>query len=78
MTTNFVDGSTVITAAWLNSVEAVREGIDAPTGKSTTANRPTPTANEIGLMYIDTTLAANGKPIWWTGTIWVDALGAAV
>lgn len=32
MTTNFVDGSTVITAAWLNSVEAVREGVGAPTG----------------------------------------------
>lgn len=46
--------------------------------KSNTGGRPTPTANEIGLLYMDTTLAANGKPIWWTGTIWVDALGAAV
>lgn len=46
--------------------------------KNNTGGRPTPTANEIGLMYMDTTLAANGKPIWWNGTIWVDALGAAV
>lgn len=46
--------------------------------KSNTSGRPTPTVNEIGLLHMDTTLAANGKPIWWTGTIWVDSTGAAV
>lgn len=45
---------------------------------STTANRPTLTTNDIGVMYMDTTLAAAGKPIWWTGTAWVDATGATV
>jgi hypothetical protein len=44
----------------------------------TTANRPTPSANDIGLQYLDTTLDADGKPIWWTGTAWVDATGAVV
>jgi len=45
--------------------------------KGTTAQRPTPGALD-RVTYLDTTLAANGKPIWWTGTLWVDALGAAV
>lgn len=46
--------------------------------KSVTASRPTLTANDIGVVYFDTTLVAAGKPIWWTGTAWVDATGAAV
>lgn len=55
-----------------------------PTGQlgalfGTTANRPT-TDMFPGKLYFDTTLAANGKPIWYTGTgaIWVDATGAIV
>jgi|GEM_PF-3800347 len=49
-------------------------------GKSTTANRPalTSSAYDIGTMYMDTTLNANGKPIWWNGAAWVDSSGAAV
>ena len=50
-----------------------------------TASRPTKTTQGVttdaawaGTMYLDTTLAPNGKPIWWTGTAWVDALGASV
>lgn len=31
-----------------------------------------------GTMYFDTTLAASGKPIWWQGSVWVDATGAVV
>lgn len=46
--------------------------------RSSTANRPTLSASDIGVMFMDTTLAANGKPIWWMGTNWVDALGATV
>ena len=46
--------------------------------RNTTANRPTLTVNDVGLMYLDTTLDADGKPIWWTGTAWVDATGATV
>ncbi len=45
----------------------------------TTANRPTKLLWP-GRMYYDTTLAANGKPIWVNkgATGWVDATGAAV
>lgn len=46
--------------------------------KDTTAARPTLTASDIGVTYLDTTLDADGKPIWWTGTAWVDATGLAV
>jgi hypothetical protein len=46
--------------------------------RDTTANRPTPSASDVGLQYFDTTLDADGKPIWWTGTAWVDATGAVV
>ena len=47
--------------------------------RGTTAQRPASlTANEIGIMYLDTTLAAAGKPIWWTGTVWVDSTGVSV
>jgi hypothetical protein len=43
-----------------------------------TANRPTVSANDVGLMYMDTTLDADGKVIWYNGTAWVDATGAVV
>jgi hypothetical protein len=46
--------------------------------QGTTANRPTASANDIGLLYLDTTLDADGKPIWYNGTAWVDATGAVV
>lgn len=46
--------------------------------RSTTANRPTLTSIDQGQMYFDTTLDPDGKPIWWTGTAWVDATGATV
>lgn len=44
-----------------------------------TAGRPAGlTAEDRGVQYFDSTLAANGKPIWWTGTAWVDATGTPV
>lgn len=46
--------------------------------KNTTANRPTLKAADIGAIHLDTTLDADGKPIWWTGTAWVDATGLVV
>lgn len=46
--------------------------------KGATSARPVLTANDTGVMYLDTTLAAAGKPIWWSTTVWVDALGATV
>lgn len=44
----------------------------------TSANRPTLTTIDKGYQYIDTTLVAAGKPIWWTGAAWVDSTGASV
>ncbi|HEY0286683.1 MAG TPA: hypothetical protein VGC62_06680, partial [Pseudomonas sp.] len=44
----------------------------------TTANRPVLTASDVGVGYLDTTLAAAGKPITWNGASWVDATGAVV
>jgi hypothetical protein len=48
------------------------------TARGTTAARPALTANDAGVQYLDTTLVAAGKPITWTGTVWVDGLGVAV
>ena len=42
--------------------------------QGSTALRPS-SQRAIGQMYFDTTL---GKPIWWFGTVWVDATGATV
>jgi parallel beta-helix repeat protein len=41
----------------------------------TTANRPGPDVRYTSMMYYDTTI---GKPIWWTGTAWIDAAGNSV
>jgi hypothetical protein len=50
-------------------VAILRGGTTAarPLGVNTTGHR--------GFCYFDTTL---GKPIWWSGTAWVDATGASV
>jgi hypothetical protein len=46
--------------------------------KGPTANRPTLNSKDLGKMYFDTTLSVEGKPIWWTGTAWVDSTGTVV
>jgi hypothetical protein len=46
-------------------------------GKGTTAQRPTLPATTVAI-YFDTTLAAAGQPIFWTGAGWVDSSGTAV
>lgn len=44
-----------------------------------TTGRPTTLrADDIGIQYMDTTLAPSGKPVWWRGSSWVDATGTAV
>lgn len=47
-------------------------------GKNVTGSRPALVASDVGVCYLDTTLDADGKPIWWTGTAWVDATGTVV
>ena len=46
--------------------------------RGTTPSRPAMIAADVGVQYLDTTLDADGKPIWYTGTAWVDATGATV
>lgn len=73
---------------WVDANGRLRRKNGAPTSdtdgaiawaatKGATASRPTLGASDIGFMYLDTTLAAAGKPIWWTGTAWVDSSGTA-
>jgi hypothetical protein len=45
-------------------------------GKGATGSRPALTSTQAAI-YFDTTLAANGKPVFWTGTGWVDSTGAS-
>ncbi|WP_353227975.1 hypothetical protein [Novosphingobium sp.] len=50
-----------------------------PRGLGISVNRPRSLGiGERGLCYHDTTLAAHGQPIWWTGTVWVNGSGSAV
>lgn len=46
-------------------------------GKGATADRPTLSTHHRAI-YFDTDLAANGKPIFWTGAAWVDYTGTVV
>lgn len=43
--------------------------------KGTSTQRPTLSTSDTGYQFFDTTL---GKPIWWSGSAWVDATGATV
>lgn len=44
----------------------------------TTQQRPVLGTTDMGITYFDTNLAPNGKPIWWTGSNWVDYTGTVV
>lgn len=69
----------IVRDGWRNFFNSVFTICNALTLSGTTANRPT-TLLWPGRMYFDTSLAANGKPIWRNkgSTGWVDATGAAV
>lgn len=74
------DGNvTNVSGGWRNFFNSVFNICNALTMSGTTANRPTSMLWP-GRMYFDTSLAANGKPIWVNkgGTGWIDATGAAV
>ena len=45
-------------------------------GKGVTGSRPALSATKRAI-YFDTTLAANGQPIFWTGSAWVKSDGSA-
>jgi hypothetical protein len=60
---------TGITAERFKQVEA-RVGKAGPT-----AQRPTGPDRLVGHQYFDTTI---NRPIWWTGSVWINAAGATV
>lgn len=68
-----------VSGGWRNFFNSVFNICNALTMSGSTANRPTSMLWP-GRMYFDTSLAANGKPIFVNkvGTGWVDATGAAV
>ncbi len=53
-----------------------KAGVLVPVAKGPAGSRPVPLAAEIGRMYFDTTLDADGLPIWWNGTKWIKADGS--
>lgn len=63
-TTVYIKDNGVGNTGWL-VIQAIYNG--------TTAQRPTGVI--AGFQYLDTTL---NKPIWYTGSIWIDAIGAEV
>ena len=64
--------------AWVSFFDLLTKAANLKPAKGPTSSRPTLTTNDIGRLYFDTTLAAEGQPIWWTGTTWVDYSGTAV
>lgn len=71
---NDLIGATLNTNGKEIKLNNIVNGVPNSYDSGTTSNRPT-NGNYIKRMYFDTTL---GKPIYWSGTIWVDANGAAV
>ena len=52
--------------------------VSSVTVKGATAARPTLTASDFGVQYLDTTLNANGLLIVWSGSLWLDSSGNSV
>lgn len=56
---------------WFSRIQTVLTSL---TGSGPTSNRPTSDLF-IGQPFFDTTI---NKPIWWNGSVWIDATGATV
>lgn len=65
---DFSSGTT-ISSAWLNGVN---DHVNVSIGTTR------PSSPSIGLVFFDTSLSANGKPIFYNGTNWVDYSGTIV
>lgn len=52
--------------------------VSSISARGPSSNRPKLGRSEPGVLYFDTDLGSAGKPIWWTGASWVDALGHTV
>jgi len=61
-------------AGWKRKTRDLLNAVTKRTmGQGLTMERPR--NPDVGVMFYDTTL---GKPIWWNGSAWRDAAGAAV
>ena len=69
------DTTNKVPVAWIDNTAKWR-GFDGYTPSAKGGDiRPTLASDDIGKQFFDTTL---NKPIWWTGSAWVDATGATV
>lgn len=66
----YISHATTLSTVFNNIVDEVNS---LSTKSGTTSNRPT--GIEVGSCYFDSTI---GKPIWWNGSKWIDAVGADV
>lgn len=73
---NMTDESGQVKPEWIEFFSSVFYAIQAHDGFGTTANRPTK-GLYVGRPYFDTSLGANGKPIWVNknGNGWITADG---
>lgn len=62
---------------WADWFKQVFRVCFAQSQAGTTAQRPTK-GLYIGRRYFDTSLGANGRPVWYTGSVWVDSDGNSV
>ena len=74
------DISTSVDAIWQNDINWTKfcsaDGYPVSYTKiGYSSERPALPFNSLGFVYYDRTL---NKPIWWTGTKWIDAIGADV
>ena len=63
--------------SWVEFSLVVFRLLSGLTESGTTAQRPTKYLY-VGRRYFDTSLGANGKPIWYSGANWVDATSTIV
>jgi hypothetical protein len=76
---SFVYGNVGVgTITTLNNVQGNTNSCSTIPLRGATGARPTGGSIAIGQCYIDTTLDADGKPIFWSGLAWVDATGTVV
>ena len=68
------DNNGIPNRAWIDWTISVWRIAKKYRGADITANRPT-NGLEAGDWYLDTTIS---KPIWYTGSGWIDATGSSV
>jgi hypothetical protein len=76
MTDSYKPPQDIESAQGRKFLEALADLLNRRCRKGTTAERPTPSTSQFGFMYLDTTLDADGLPIFWQGSKWIRADGS--